>query len=340
MIEGKEAKHYRKLKNMTVQCQLCPWFCTLKNREMGKCSVRENREGVLYSLVYARPCSVNIDPIEKKPLYHFLPGTKSYSIGTVGCNLFCHNCQNYSTSRAKPEEVLSTKLEPKQVVENAIRSKCQSISYTYNEPTIFYEYTYDTAKLARKKKLKNVMVTNGYINEKPLKELYKYVDGANVDLKGFSEEFYKKVCEVRLKPVLDSLKIMRKMKVWTEVTNLIVPGQNDNMKDIKKMCEWLKNSLGSDVPLHFSRFYPCYRMLDTPMTPYETLKEAYEVARKAGIKYVYLGNVSAEEGYSDTYCPNCGEKLIKRTTFFGVEYNKIKNGTCFKCKEKIPGVWK
>lgn len=340
MIEGKEAKHYKKLKNMIVQCQLCPWYCTLKNRERGKCGVRENKEGVLYSLVYARPCSVNIDPIEKKPLYHFLPGSRSYSIGTVGCNLFCHYCQNYSTSRSRPEEVLSMKMEPEKVINNAIKSKCQSISYTYNEPTIFYEYVFDTAKIAKKKKLRNVLVTNGYINEKPLKELYQYIDGANVDLKGFTEEFYKKLCEVRLKPVLDSLRLIKKMKVWLEVTNLVIPGYNDDMKKIKEMCEWIKNNLGVDVPLHFSRFYPCYKMYDTPITPMETLKEAYEIARNAGIKFVYIGNVGTENGYSDTFCPKCGERLIKRGTYFGVEYNKIKSGKCFKCNEKIPGVWK
>ncbi|MEM4245006.1 MAG: AmmeMemoRadiSam system radical SAM enzyme [Candidatus Nanoarchaeia archaeon] len=340
MIEGKEAKHYKKLKNMMVQCQLCPWYCTLKNRERGKCGVRENREGKLISLVYARPCSVNVDPIEKKPLYHFIPGSKSFSIGTTGCNLFCQYCQNYSTSRAKPEEIPTVKMEPESVVQNAINYGCKSVSYTYNEPTIFYEYVYDTARIARKKKIKNVMVTNGYINEKPLKELYKYIDGANVDLKGFTEEFYKKTCGVRLKPVLESLKLMRKTKTWIEITNLVIPGYNDDMKKIKEMCEWVKKSLGINTPLHFSRFYPCYEMYDVGITPIETLKEAYEIARKVGIKFVYLGNIGSEGGYSDTFCPKCGELLIKRGTYFGVEYNKIKNGRCSKCQEKIPGVWK
>ncbi len=339
-MQEKEAMHYRKVKEGIVQCQLCPWYCVIKEKERGKCGVRENREGKLYSLVYARPCAVNVDPIEKKPLYHFLPGSMSYSVGTVGCNLFCHQCQNYTTSKAKPEDVLSMKMEPNQVVDNAIKSKCQSISYTYNEPTIQYENVYDTAKIAKKEKIKNVMVTNGYINEKPLKELYKYIDAANVDLKGFSEKFYKEVCGVRLEPVLNSLKLIKKMNLWLEITNLVIPGYNDNMKIIKEMCKWIKKNLSTNVPLHFSRFYPCYEMIDTPITPIETLKKAYETARNEGIKFVYIGNVGAEGGYSDTFCPKCGERLIKRGSYFGVEYNKIRNGKCFNCKEKIPGVWK
>ncbi|MFH1211145.1 MAG: AmmeMemoRadiSam system radical SAM enzyme [archaeon] len=338
-MQEKEAMHYRKIKEGIVQCQLCPWYCVLKDRERGKCGVRENREGKLYSMVYGKPCAFNIDPIEKKPLYHFLPGSRSLSIGTVGCNLFCHHCQNYSTSQATPEEIPSLKIEPAQVVEKATKAKCKSISYTYNEPSIFYEYVYDTARIAKKKKIKNVMVTNGYINEKPLKELYKHIDAANVDLKGFSEKFYKEVCEVRLQPVLDSLKNMKKMGVWTEITNLIIPGYNDNMKEIKKMSEWITKNLGKDVPLHFSRFFPCYEMMEIPVTPIDTLKKAYETARKAGIKYVYVGNVSTDEGYSDTYCPKCGERLIKRGAYFGVEQNKIKNGKCFRCKQKISGIW-
>jgi len=335
-----EAMHYKKINGNVVQCVLCPWYCTMRNRERGKCGVRENREGKLYSLVYARPCSANVDHIEKKPLYHFLPGSKSYSIGTVGCNLFCKFCQNHSTSKAKPEDVLSMKMEPEQVVNNAVKSKCQSISYTYNEPTIFYEYVYEIVKIAKKRKLKNVMVTNGYINEKPLKELYKYIAAANVDLKGFSENFYKKLCGVRLEPVLHSLKLMKKMDIWIEVTNLVIPGYNDDMKMIKEMCKWIKKNLGNNVPVHFSRFYPCYEMLDTPITPMETLVKAYETARNEGIRFVYIGNVGAESGYSDTFCPKCGERLIKRGSHFGVEHNKIRNGKCFKCSEKIPGVWK
>jgi pyruvate formate lyase activating enzyme len=334
----KEAMHYKKIKGL-VQCQLCPWYCMLKDKERGKCGVRENRESKLYSLIYGKPCAVNIDPIEKKPLYHFMPGSKSLSIGTAGCNLFCQNCQNYSSSQATPEEAPNIKFEPKDVVNTALKAKCQSISYTYNEPTIFYEYVYDTARIARKNKIKNVMITNGYINEKPLKELYKYIDAANVDLKGFTEKFYKEICNVRLKPVLDSLKMIKKMGVWIEITNLIIPGYNDNMAEIKKMCEWIEKNLGKDVPLHFSRFYPCYQLTNSEVTPLETMKKAYEVAKKIGMIHVYLGNVR-KDGYGDTYCPKCKEKLITRGDFFGVEKNKIKNGRCSNCKEKIAGVWR
>lgn len=336
----KEAMHYRKVKEGIVQCQLCPRYCTLKEGERGECKVRENKAGKMYSLVYARPCAVNIDNIEKKPLYHFLPGSKSFSVGTAGCNLHCVFCQNFGTAQRGPEEVSARVMEPGQVVKNALKSKCQSISYTYNEGTVFYEYALDTAKLARKNKLRNVVVTNGYINEKPLEELYKHVDAANVDLKGFSDGFYKEMCDARLKPVLNSLKLIKKMGVWLEVTNLVIPGFNDDMKKIKNMCSWIKSSLGPDVPLHFSRFFPCYKMMDVPITPFETLRNAYEVARNAGIRFVYLGNIGYESGYSDTFCPKCGERLVKRGAYFGFEFSKLKNGRCFKCNERIPGVWK
>ncbi len=338
MIKGKEALHYKKLKNKVVQCQLCPWFCTLKDTERGKCGVRENRDGLLYTLVYSRPCALNIDPIEKKPLYHFLPGSKSFSIGTAGCNLFCENCQNYTTSRSKPEDVLGIILQPEDVVKHAVKQHCQSISYTYNEPTIFYEYALDISRLAKKERIKNVMVTNGYINENPLKQLYKNIDAANVDLKGFSEAFYKKVCGARLKPVLDSLKAMKKMNIWLEVTNLVIPNCNDNVKEIKNMCLWIKKNLGVDTPLHFSRFYPYYKMVDVTPTPLETLEKAYDIARNAGMKFVYLGNVHTQ-GYSDTLCPKCGELLIKRGSHFSVTECKLNKGRCSRCNEKIPGVW-
>lgn len=335
----KVALFYKKLKNDIVQCYLCPKYCTLKLGERGNCRARINKNGKLYSLVYASPVSVAVDPIEKKPLFHFLPGSYAYSVGTAGCNLRCLFCQNWQTSQALPESVPSIYLPPQQLADTAARERCQSVAYTYNEPNVFYEYVYDTAPLARKKGLKNVIVTNGYINKNPVKELYKFIDAANVDLKGFTEDFYKKICFADLKHVLDTLKLIKKMGVWVEITNLIIPTMNDNMENIEEMCKWIKRHMGKDCPLHFSRFFPCYQMLNLPPTPFSTLKKAYDTAKETGLKYVYIGNVG-EEQHSDTYCPKCNEILINRSGFFQTREVKIKNGRCFNCKEKIPGIWK
>ena len=334
-----EALHYKKLKNKKVHCQLCPRFCTISPDEYGDCKARKNIDGKLYAMVYAKPISVAVDPIEKKPLFHFLPGTDAYSIGTTGCNLHCLFCQNSSTSQAYPEDLPGIYMAPEDVVKNALKENCKIIAYTYNEPTIFYEYVYDTAILAKKKKLKNIMVTNGFINPEPVKELYKYIDAANVDLKGFTEEYYKNVCFARLKPVLETLKLLHKMNIWLEITNLIIPGLNDDMKKIKEMCEWIKKNLGINYPLHFSRFYPCYKMMDRQPTPYETLNKAHDIAKKVGLKYVYVGNVQ-EDKYNHTYCYKCSETIIKRSSFFEIKENNLKNGKCPKCKTKIEGIWR
>ena len=290
-------------------------------------------------MVYAKPISVAVDPIEKKPLFQFLPNSKAYSIGTTGCNLGCLSCQNWQTSQTFPENLQGIYMLPKEAVNNAEKENCQSIAYTYTEPTTFYEYVYDISKLARKKKIKNIVITNGFINKEPAKKLYKYIDAVNVDLKGFTEELYKNVCFAKLKPVLETLKLLKEMNVWIEITNLIIPGLNDDLKKIKKMCEWIKNNLGNNYPLHFSRFYPCYKMKDRQPTPYETLKKAHDIAKEAGIKYVYIGNVPEEE-YNHTYCAKCNEIVIKRSDFFKIEENNLKKGKCFNCNEKIEGVWK
>lgn len=334
-----EALFYKKLQDKKVHCQLCPHYCVISPDNYGKCKARKNIDGKLYSMVYASPVSVAIDPIEKKPLFHFLPGTDSYSVGTTGCNLKCLFCQNAAISQAFPEDMPGISLPPEEITSNALRENCSSISYTYNEPSIFYEYVYDTAQIARKKKLKNIMVTNGFINPEPAKQLYKYIDAANVDLKGFTEDYYKNICFARLQPVLETLKLLDKMSVWIEITNLIIPGLNDDMKKIEEMCEWIKKELGTGYPLHFSRFFPCYKMMDRQPTPFETLKKAYQTAKKVGIKYVYVGNVPEEE-YNHTYCPKCSETIIRRTRFFQVSENRIKNGKCPKCKTKIEGMWK
>lgn len=334
-----EALFYKKLKDKLVHCQLCPHYCVISTNNYGNCRARKNIDGKLYSMVYASPVSVAVDPIEKKPLFHFLPGTDSYSLGTTGCNFSCLFCQNATISQAFPEDMPVIYMEPKDVVENAVREKCFSIAYTYTEPSIAWEYVYDTARLAKKKKLKNVMVTNGFINPEPAKQLYKHIDAANVDLKGFTEDYYKNICFARLQPVLETLKLLDKMNVWIEITNLIIPGLNDDMKKIEEMCEWIKTELGTGYPLHFSRFFPCYKMMDRPPTPFETLKKAYQIAKKVGIKYVYIGNIPEEE-YNHTHCPECNETIIRRTKYFQVSEDRIKNGRCPKCRTKIEGMWK
>lgn len=324
-------------KKQIIQCCLCPHNCIIAEGKTGICRARQNIKGKLYSLVYGRPVSTHVDPIEKKPLFHFLPGTDSYSFGTPGCNLRCSHCQNWEISQAGPNDVPIMGMKPEEIVKMAKSSICQSISYTYTEPTIFYEYALDTAVIAREEDIKSVMVTNGYINEKPVLELYKFIDAANVDLKGFNEEFYIKECGAKLKPVLNALKTMKKTGTWIELTNLIIPTKNDDMKEIKEMCEWIVSELGDTTPLHFSRFFPMYKMKDIPSTPEQTLIKAREIAQKAGLKFVYIGNIMTEKG-ENTYCPKCRKLLVARSGF-GIVSNNIREGKCIYCKELIAGVW-
>jgi len=327
----KEALFYKKLKH-AVQCQLCPHFCTLKDGERGKCHVRENQNGKLISLVYGKPCSLALDPIEKKPLYHFLPGELALSIATIGCNLNCKHCQNWQISQAEPDESIRT-IKPEEIIKEAKEKNVKIISYTYTEPTIFYEYMLDIAKLARKQGIKNMIVSNGFINPEPLRKLCKYIDGANIDLKSIDDKFYKKICEGRVGPVLESLKILKQEGVWIELTNLLIPGQNTDEKHIKKIVRWIRENLGEDTPLHFTAFYPCYKLSDVPATSIETLRKAKKIAEKK-LKYVYTGNI--QEG-NDTYC-KCGNLLIKRHLFSIIE-NNLKAGKCGKCNRKIHGFW-
>jgi len=285
----KECKYYKKLKDKKVQCLLCPRYCVIKDGKRGNCCIRENKKGKLYLVVYGKPCAVHIDPIEKKPLYHFLPGTFSYSIGTAGCNLHCLYCQNWEISQMRPEELPSVDLSPKKAVEKAIKNNCKSISYTYTEPIISLEYILDICKEAHKKNIKNIIVSNGYINEAPLKELIKYLDAANIDLKSFDDKFYKELTGASLDPVLKTLTILAKSGVHLEITTLIIPGYNDNVKKIEEMCKWIKNELG-DIPLHLSRFFPHYKMEAVEITPLETLQKAKKIAEKY-LSNVHLGNV-------------------------------------------------
>lgn len=328
----KEALFYEKLNDL-VRCRLCPRRCTIKPGNVGYCRARKNVGGKLHSLVYGKPVAVNIDPIEKKPFYHFHPGSTALSIGTIGCNFSCKYCQNWEMSQASFEDLPHIEFPPEKAVEEAIRYGCVGISYTYNEPTVFYEYTLETAKLAKEKGLTNTYVTNGCIEEEPLVKISPYLDAANIDLKGFDEKFYREICGAELEWVLRSIKSYVRHKIWIELTNLVVPGKNDDLEEIKEMCEWIIENCGDHTPLHFSRFFPAYKMLNLPPTPIETLERAWKVAKDAGLKYVYIGNVPGHP-YDNTYCYSCGKLVIKRLGFEVLEF-KIREGKCYNCGAKI-----
>ncbi|MHC4310053.1 MAG: AmmeMemoRadiSam system radical SAM enzyme [Planctomycetota bacterium] len=323
---------------MTVQCELCPKVCLIEPGQSGECRVRINIDGVLRSVVYGYPCSINIDPIEKKPLFHFLPSTGILSIATVGCNLHCLNCQNWDISQTNPEESTAAFLPPKKLVQLAKRYRYLSIAYTYSDPIIFYEYTYDTAKLARKEGVRNVLVTAGYINPQPWKELLEYVDAANIDLKFISDDLYRRICSGTLKPIQSALVLAKASGVLVEVTNLVIPTLNDKPEQIRELAGWIKANLGGDTPLHFSGFYPQYKMKNLPSTSLQTLETAREIAINEGLDYVYIGNVRSKEG-ENTYCPGCTSVLIERKGYTILQ-NRLKDGRCPDCKKEIYGVWK
>ncbi|MBP7087779.1 MAG: AmmeMemoRadiSam system radical SAM enzyme [Candidatus Omnitrophica bacterium] len=332
----KEAVLYEKLDNNKVHCYLCSHHCRILPGKRGLCGVRENFQGTLKSLVYAEPIALAVDPIEKKPLYHFLPATKSYSLATKGCNFKCGFCQNWQISQ-NPDSIISfssKKILPQDIVEEAKKSNCASISYTYTEPTIFFEYAYDISCLAKKEGLKNIFVTNGYMTKEALETISPYLDAANVDLKSFSEDFYLKNCGGGLKPVLNSIKLMHKLNIWVEITTLVIPDQNDSEKELRDIAEFIA-SISKEIPWHISRFHPDYKFINYNHTPYEVLTKAKNIAKSCGLKYVYLGNVS--DG-TDTICPNCGKILIKRD-YFNIWENNIKNNRCLFCQENIAGVF-
>ncbi|HPP12862.1 MAG TPA: AmmeMemoRadiSam system radical SAM enzyme [bacterium] len=306
--------------------------------QYGTCRARKNIEGTLYSMGYGLPCSVQVDPIEKKPFFHYLPGTKTFSLASAGCNLRCKFCQNWQISQFSPEQTRNVSLPPEEVVAAAQRSKCQSIAYTYAEPISFYEYMRDTARLARSRGLKNVVHTAAFINPEPLEQLCPLLDAVNVDLKGFNPEYYRDICGGELLVVLNSLKIMKRHGLWLEITNLIVPGYNDRPDEVKALCEWIVKNLGSETPVHFSRFYPTYQLTHLPPTSTGTLEKAVAIARECGLKYVYIGNVPGHP-QENTVCPKCGRLLIKRSQYIILE-NNLKEGKCPGCGETIPGCWK
>ncbi|MCK4701248.1 MAG: AmmeMemoRadiSam system radical SAM enzyme, partial [Bacteroidales bacterium] len=303
----------------------------------GDCRNHLNYNGKLYTIAYGNPCAVHIDPIEKKPLMHFLPESRAFSIATAGCNLACLNCQNWSISQKSPRETRNFDLMPDKVIEAAIENNCESIAYTYSEPVTFYEYTYDTSILAREAEIKNVIVSAGYINEEPLRKLARVIDAANIDLKSFKDSIYLKLNAGKLETILRTLMILNEEGVWLEITNLIVPGWTDDFEMIKEMCDWLYKNGFADNPLHFSRFYPSYKLTQLPPTPLSTLTKAREIALDAGIKYVYIGNVPGTEA-ENTFCPKCQKTLIKRRGY-RILSNHVKNGKCEYCDEPISGVW-
>lgn len=334
----REAMFYKVLAGDEVQCQMCFRKCIIPEGRRGACRNRENHKGKLYSVVYGRPSAVHIDPIEKEPQYHFLPGSEILCIGTAGCNFRCRHCHNWHLSQRSIEEMAYVyDLMPEKAVEQALKNKIPTMSFTYNEPTSFYEYVYDIAKLAKEKGLRIIWHSNGAINPAPLKELLKYTDGVTIDLKGFSQRAYDN-SSAELEPVLRTLKIIKKEGKWLEIVNLVIPTINDDLEEIRKMCIWIKENLGVDVPLHFSRFFPAYRLTQLPPTPISTLEKAYQIARKVGLNYVSIGNVPGHK-YNSTFCPKCGKKLIHRTHFM-VLSNDIEDGKCRFCGQEIPGIWK
>lgn len=332
-----EGFHYKKLANKNVICGICPHRCQLSPGDRSVCRSRVNIDGTLYSLSYGNPCTRNVDPIEKKPLFHFKPRTKAFSLAAAGCNFRCLNCQNWEISQAKPDEVRHSELFPEDAVRVALETRAESIAYTYSEPISFFEYMIDIARLAKEKGLSNLWISNGYINKEPLLELCRYIDGANVNIKSFSDDIYRKLNGGRLEPVLNTFRTLNDRGIHFEMTNLVVPGYVDDPDMVKRMCEWILTNLGPDHPLHFLRFTPQYKLDRLPPTPVSTLENFRSIAMKAGIRYAYVGNVPNHEG-TNTYCHNCKKLIIERKGYQVPEYNLTGN-RCKFCKTVIPGVW-
>jgi pyruvate formate lyase activating enzyme len=335
-----EAYLYESLENNNVKCNLCSHRCVIKDGHRGICSVRENESGILKTLVYGKLIARHIDPIEKKPLFHFLPGTLSYSVATVGCNFRCRFCQNADIAQMPADRkgmIMGDTFTPSEVVDAAERGGCKSISYTYTEPTVFFEFAYETAKLASERGIRNVFVTNGYMTAEALEMISPYLDGANVDLKAFTAKYYKELCGARLKHVQATLKLMKSLGIFVEVTTLIIPRLNDDTAELKELAAFIAQDLGVETPWHISRFHPTYKLTDRQPTPVKTLTAARKIGLKAGLKYVYTGNVPGNAA-ENSLCYSCGETVIERWGF-QVGEMRIKNGNCMKCGTAIDGVW-
>lgn len=334
----KKAYLYSSLEDGKVRCNVCNHRCTIKTAAKGICNVRENKNGILITLVYDKIIAAHLDPIEKKPLFHFLPGSTSFSVATAGCNFKCRFCQNYEISQLPRDHnrITGEKIPPDAIVAYAIKNGAKSISYTYTEPTVYFELALDTARIASKKGLKNVFVSNGYMTEECLKEMYPDLHAANIDLKSFNDRFYKELCGARLEPVLKTIEIMKNMGIWVEVTTLIIPGYNDSEAELKEIAKFLV-SIDPGIPWHVTRFYPTYRLTSISATPAKTLQRAREIGLREGLRYVYTGNIPGDEG-ENTYCHNCGKLLIKRQGFY-VSQSNMRDGLCKYCGGNVSGVW-
>jgi len=335
----KEALFYEKADRSRVRCVLCRFRCVIEDGHRGRCGVRENRGGILFSLVYGKAVAQQVDPVEKKPLFHFLPGSSSYSVATAGCNFRCLHCQNYGIAHAVQGggPVPGRDLAPEKIVAQALAAGCSSISYTYTEPTVFYEYAYDTAVLAHRAGLRNIFVTNGYITEEALAFIRPYLDAANIDLKGFTPGFYRDVVSASLDEVLDSIRTYKRLGIWIEVTTLVIPGYNDSDEELGAIARFIADEAGVETPWHVSRFHPAYKFADLRPTPVSALRRAREIGIAAGLTYVYEGNVPGEGG-EHTFCPSCSEPVIKRFGY-AIESCSLRNGTCSACGHAIDGVW-
>lgn len=331
----KEAILYDKLEGNKIRCRVCSHRCIVADGKRGFCRVRENRNGTFYTLIYNTVSSEAVDPIEKKPLFHFHPGTLAYSLGTIGCNFRCKHCQNWTISQIDIDKAYTVEITPEEAVQRALAAGARTIAWTYNEPTIWYEYTYDCARLAKEAGLATAYITNGYITAEALKHISPYLDAFRVDIKAFTEDFYRTIASAKLAPVLESAKLARESGMHLEVVNLMIPGHNDSSEEIRNMVKWMHENLGPDTPLHFTRFHPQYKMSDLSSTPVQKLEEAHRIATEEGMKFVYVGNMPGH-GYENTYCPKCGTLLIKRNAFSLLEYNITPKGTCPKCEETIP----
>jgi len=336
----KQAVLWESVEGEKVRCKLCEWRCLIADGKLGHCAVRKNIGGVLYSLNYYKVCAANVDPIEKKPLFHFQPGSKSFSISTPGCNFQCEFCQNWHISQQAVEEgtLEGEAVAPKQIVESAVRTGCKSISYTYTEPTIFMELCADCAAPAKERGLSNVFVSNGYQTREAIDFAKGWLDAINVDLKSFNEGYYRRLCKAHLQPVLDTISyIAKETNIWQEITTLLVPGENDSEDELKRLAEWLVANVGADVPWHISRFYPQYKYLDSEPTPVESLERAYKIGKAAGLRYVYVGNMPGSR-LENTFCYKCGKMLIERVGY-KINANRIKDSCCPDCGTKIAGKW-
>jgi len=337
LVKARLSPYFTPLPGGDVRCDLCPRHCRVAPGQRGLCRVRENRGGQYFSLVYGNPCALHPDPIEKKPFFHVLPGTTAYSVATAGCNFHCKFCQNWEISQAAPEELFNHDVPPDALVQRARDAKARSVAYTYVEPTVFFEYMLDSARAARAAGFRNVCHSNGFIGADPLQALVPVLDAANIDLKAFSEAFYRDYCQGALAPVLATLTALRRAGVHLEITNLVIPTLNDDPAHIRDMCLWVRRELGPETPLHFSRFYPLYKLKNLPPTPVTILEQARAAALTAGLEYVYIGNVPGHEG-EHTYCPRCQRVLIERSGFM-VRGVHVKDGKCGACGKPIPGIW-